>query len=89
MSYNPNPDWADVELVNVFEKTICPHCKQVGYIDSSFQHIYEPSYYNPRHIPPRLIFMCTTEECEYYEHEFQLNITIRVYAQGEVSDYVC
>ena len=89
MSYNPNPDWADVNLIDAFEKAICPECKQDGLIDETADEIWGPGYYGPRRIPPYILFQCDNEGCDRYEDTFQLDLQVKVFAKGEVSDYVC
>jgi hypothetical protein len=87
MSFNENPEWAKVELVDVYEKAVCPHCKQPGMdIDEAVEDIFNLSYYKPRHITPYIVFQCNNEGCSHYEEDFQLPLVVRVFVQGEVSD---
>lgn len=78
MSYNHNPDWAELNLSEVYSITY-PGC---GNIPANFECVTESlmraSYYKPRHIPPSLTFNCYEDDCSVDEFTVQLKAAVSV-----------
>ena len=83
MSYNPNPEWAPVDD-SVLQTIACPDCGRhlVQQCEESEDPLYQATYYEPRHIPSKIIMWCMNEDCESYERE----VTVKLKAKLEVMD---
>jgi ribosomal protein S27AE len=70
MSYNDDPDWAEITLPNI----TCPECGEVsGNHDEVVAITRYSDYDNARHIPPELIFTCDNPKCPRCDEDFKFS----------------
>lgn len=82
MSFNYNPEWANINDHELNNISICPHCNnKFGNFDEVTQVVHDMDTYKVRHIPPQVIFNCFNEDCEYCDEEFAFKLMITIHAE--------
>jgi len=77
MSYNDDPEWTKNIVFKDKNKIVCQTCGMVcGNTDSVMEILFKNSYYEPRHIPPTLIFTCSNPKCQDCDKDFEYNLSI-------------
>lgn len=78
MSYTHNPKWTDtVELMG--NSIVCPEFRRVPENkDEVLEIIFDHVCYEPRHIPPKLIFTCFNGECQNCDGDIVFNLRVNV-----------
>ena len=85
MSYEYEPEWTKEFSKIGFGDIVCPTCKQrPDNLDEVCSCINENGYYEPRNIPPKLIFTCSNAECADCDNDFSYKISCIVWAMPEV-----
>jgi hypothetical protein len=79
MSYNPSPNWAPVDD-SAIQSIKCPECGEhlVLQDDDEENPIYQATYYNPRHVPPKVIMWCSNDECDLHEVEVIVKLKVKL-----------
>lgn len=58
---------------------VCPTCREIPKNkDTVLEAIYEHGYYEPRHIPPELVFTCFNEQCKDCDKDFSFLVSVNI-----------
>jgi hypothetical protein len=80
MSYDPNPEWADINIDELLN-CVCPTCKKQPkrFIENLKQGpIFEADYYYPRHIPKDIELTCNNPKCKDCDKTFYFSIDVKI-----------
>ncbi|MBE7553134.1 MAG: hypothetical protein HS126_18835 [Anaerolineales bacterium] len=81
MSYNYNPEWTKDIVLPTIEEMGCPTCGAIaGNVEEVMERLAKASYYEPRHIPPRLTFTCDNENCPNCDEDYYVELSVVVQA---------
>lgn len=76
MSYNGEPKWTDQVTLPDPALMKCPWCNTVACnVEEAMEPLLEAGYYEPRHIPPELVFVCGNPDCPHCDEEFTYKLT--------------
>lgn len=82
MSFNDEPNWADIDLEQIRGVCVCPHCgEEFANFDEVTEEMLGNTYYCARHIPKILVFTCMNEDCTHCDFDFKFGVSVSVAAQ--------
>lgn len=75
MSFNLNPEWADVDASAIEDVAVCPYCQEgFANYESVVEKLFCNTCYTARHIPKQLTFTCFNPDCEHVDEDFTFNL---------------
>lgn len=87
MSYKFEPEWTDKISLPEKNHMICPTCGEIACnVDAVMDCLWQGSYYEPRHIPPQLIFTCGNEACPACDEDFYVGLEVVITASRPTYD---
>lgn len=79
MSFNPTPEWTNDITLPIEDDIRCPACCVVAFnAETVLRPLRSVTYYQARHVPPKLVATCSNIECERCDEDFEILLSVEV-----------